>query len=107
MVEATSIAALLIDVEAGLRQLQLWDEEPPPAEALASTQPFCIDTLSFPQWLQHVFLPTMYHLLESGQALPEDCGIAPMAEEYFSGSGLPCTALISVLAAIDDLLTNG
>ena len=43
------VAALLIDVESGLRQLNLWELRSPPAEALASTQPFCIDTLNFAQ----------------------------------------------------------
>ena len=48
----TEIAEVLIDIEAQLRQLGLWDKIPPSTEALASTQPFCVDTLTLPQWLQ-------------------------------------------------------
>jgi uncharacterized protein YqcC (DUF446 family) len=106
MPETEQVAALLIDVEAGLRQLQLWEAEPPPAEALASTQPFCIDTLNFAQWLQHIFLPTMYRLLEDGQPLPTECAIAPMAEEYFRGLALHSQELEAALAKIDRLLTG-
>ena len=106
MPESEQVAALLIDVEAALRQLDLWELRPLPAEALASTQPFSIDTLNFAQWLQHIFVPTMYGLLESGQRLPTECAIAPMAEEYFRGLGLPSTSLEDALSAIDQLLTG-
>ena len=101
----TEIAEVLIDIEAQLRQLGLWDRIPPSSEALASEQPFCVDTLSLPQWLQFVFLPTLYQMLEDEQPLPERCGIAPMAEEYFRGSELPAGALIGSLEKIDDLLS--
>ncbi len=107
MAQADKVAELLIDVEASLRQMNLWREEPPTDEALASTQPFCIDTLGFDQWLQFIFLPTMYQLIESGQDLPTECAIAPMAEEYFRGSELPTQALQEALAAVDRLLTDG
>ena len=78
----TQVAEVLIDIEAQLRQLGQWDKIPPSTEALASTEPFCVDTLTLPQWLQFVFLPTIYRMLEEGQPLPQRCGIAPMAEEF-------------------------
>ena len=101
----TGVAALLIDIEAELRQLGLWDKLPPSQEALASDQPFSIDTLTLPQWLQFIFLPTIYQLLEQGQPLPDRCGIAPMAEEYFRGTGLGCAELVTSLVRIDELLS--
>ena len=101
----TEVAEVLIDIEAQLRQLGLWDKIPPSTEALASTQPFCVDTLSLPQWLQFVFLPTVYQMLEEEQALPERCGIAPMAEEFFKGSGLAVDDLVRSLEKVDELLS--
>jgi uncharacterized protein YqcC (DUF446 family) len=103
----TEVAELLIDIEAQLRQLGLWDKIPPSTDALASTQPFCVDTLTLPQWLQFVFLPTMYQMLEDGDSLPERCGIAPMAEEFFKGSGLAIDDLVRSLEDIDELLSAG
>jgi uncharacterized protein YqcC (DUF446 family) len=103
----TEVAAVLIDIEAQLRQLGLWDRIPPSREALASTEPFCIDTLTLPQWLQFVFLPTLYRMLEDGQALPERCAITPLAEEYFRGAGLPVEALLAALQRVDALLSDG
>ncbi len=106
MAQAEHVAALLIDIEAQLRQLDLWQAEPPGADALASTQPFCIDTLSFSQWLQFVFVPSMYHLIEAEQTLPLGCAIAPMAEEYFRGLSLPSGALERSLLEVDRLLSE-
>jgi uncharacterized protein YqcC (DUF446 family) len=79
----------------------------PDSEALASTQPFAMDTLSLPQWLQFIFIPRMYALVESRAALPHKCRIAPMAEEYFRGRGrgMGEASLIAVLESIDTLLS--
>jgi len=89
------VAALLIDLEAHLRNRLLWDAEEPDPAALASTQPFCIDTLSFPQWLQFVFLPRMRLLLDADLPLPAQCAIAEMAEMQFgAGDGAEVIALL-------------
>jgi len=100
----TQVAEILIDIEAELRQLQLWEGEPPPDEAFASTQPFCFDTLTLPQWLQFVFLPRMHDLVAARAPLPGDCGIRPMAEEYFRNAQLPIRELLLALDRVDRLL---
>jgi uncharacterized protein YqcC (DUF446 family) len=102
----SELAELLIDLEAQLRQLRLWDRIPPSTAALASREPFCIDTLTLPQWLQFIFLPTIYRMLEQDEPLPERCSITPLAEEHFEGSGLAAGELLRVLRAVDDLLTS-
>ncbi|WP_428820657.1 YqcC family protein [Microbulbifer sp. MCCC 1A16149] len=101
------IATLLLELEAEMRAVELWDAEPPSEEALASTQPFCVDTLTLPQWLQFVFLPRMSQLVELEQPLPGKCGIAPMAEEYFRGTDLPIAGLTRKLLDIDKRLERG
>ncbi len=101
----TEIAEVLIDIEAQLRQLGLWDKIPPSTEALASTEPFCVDTLTLPQWLQFIFLPTIYRMLEEEEALPQRCGNAPKAEEFLKGSGLAVGELVNSLLKIDGLLS--
>lgn len=98
------IATMLLEVEADLRRLQLWQDEWPSEEALASTQPFCVDTMTLPQWLQFVFLPRMRYLVEAEMPLPQKCGIAPMAEEFFRGSELGVAGLIKTLEHIDSRL---
>lgn len=101
-----SVAEVLMDVEKELRQLQLWEFEMISEEALASTEPFAIDTMTFPQWLQFIFLPRLYLMIEQQQDLPMHCSVAPMAEEYFSVLGLHSTPLVGHLQKIDGLLTR-
>jgi uncharacterized protein YqcC (DUF446 family) len=102
----TQAASLLIDIEAELRRLDCWDAQPPPTRALASTQPFAVDTLTLPQWLQFIFLPRMYALIAAHGPLPGRCGIAPMAEEYFRGCARDTRPLLHALMAMDDLLNT-
>jgi uncharacterized protein YqcC (DUF446 family) len=102
----SDIAERLIDLEAQLRQLNLWGADPPSPDALASEQPFAMDTLALEEWLQFIFLPTLYRLLDTGAALPERCAIAPMAEETLGKRGLPVASLIATLQDLDRLITG-
>ena len=97
----TEVAATLMDIEGELRNLSLWESAAPDADALGSTQPFAVDTLTLPQWLQWIFLPTMRRLIDERQPLPSKCGITPMAEEYFRGQNLPINGLLDALESID------
>ncbi len=101
-----AIAETLMDIEQELRVLRLWECEMIAEEALLSVQPFAVDTMTFPQWLQFIFLPRMYFLLDEQLPLPSNSAIAPMAEQYFSGLNLHSSSLIAHLQAIDGLLTN-
>lgn len=99
------IASRLIDLELELRRLQLWSDEPPAPEALASDQPFAVDCLEFEQWLQFIFLPTLYDLLNRHAPLPSQCGIAPMAEQTFAARAVAADTLIAVLRDLDERIT--
>lgn len=105
MTRVARLQSLLMDLECELRSLELWQAETPSAEALASVQPFCIDSLTFEQWLQFIFLPRMTELLANQLPLPAKCQLSPMGEEAFSGRELPTASLLSVLAAIDSQFT--
>ncbi|WP_444932134.1 YqcC family protein [Microbulbifer sp. SSSA002] len=102
----SEIADQLLFLESELRNLQVWQDNAPPAEALASTEPFCVDTLTLPQWLQFIFLPRMQILIESEMPLPGQCGIAPVAEEFFKGRE-DAAALLAILETIDQRLQRG
>ena len=101
-----AVAEILIDLEKELRELRLWEFESPSEEALASTQPFAIDTLNFPQWLQFIFIPRLYFMIEQRMPLPNASGVKPMAEEYFQVLSLNGASLISHLGRIDTLLSQ-
>ncbi|MGP4844240.1 YqcC family protein [Marinobacter sp. 1Y8] len=103
---AADVADGLIAIETELRRLNYWESEPPASEALSSTQPFCMDTLGFHQWLQFIFLPRMKVIIEQDLALPAVSGIAPMAEEFFRNEPVSGSALVNELARIDSLLSE-
>lgn len=99
------LISLLIDIECELRRAQLWSAEVPSAEALASVEPFCVDTMGFDQWLQFVFLPRMRALLESGGALPTACDIATMAETVWAAN-VQAKHVIVALREFDRAITD-
>ena len=101
------VAALLIDIEAQLRTQQLWDSTAPDPQALLSEMPFCVDTLSLPQWLQFVLLPRLRVLISTSAQLPDNCAIAAMAEIWFQGNAYHGTNLIKLLQRLDELLEAG
>lgn len=102
----SGLAELLIDVECAMRNMDLWNSERPSDAALASEQPFCIDTLNFSQWLQFIFIERMRILIDMRAPLPENCAIAPMAEEYFRGTSQSGAELIAPLRKLDSLITK-
>lgn len=101
------LADRLLLIERELRVLGWWAAEAPGSEALASQEPFCIDTLAFEQWLQWIFLPRMKHLLESGSPLPEVSGIRAMAEVAYREQPVIARRLLELLGEFDRLLTRG
>lgn len=96
-------AELLGQIEHVMQQQALWQASPPKPEALASSAPFCCDTLSFPQWLQFILLPRMRALIDAHRPLPTAVAIAPMAEETLAAEH---QALIRLLEAFDQLLSG-
>lgn len=79
------VADQLLLIERELRVLGWWSDLPPSAEALASVEPFSVDTLDFHQWLQWIFLPRMKQILEHDLPLPNASGILEMAEMVYAG----------------------
>ena len=75
------VKQLLNRLAQHMQAAALWSEQPPSDEALASTLPFCCDTLTFENWLQFVFIPKMSHMLAHRMPLPQALVIAPMAEQ--------------------------
>ena len=104
------LSDLLADVSAELKAMGLWQQQPPSAQALASTQPFAVDQLSFNQWLQFIFVPRIAQIIATQAPLPESCSIAPMAEEFFQGQAnldpQKSAAMLVHLAALDRLITH-
>jgi|TARA_R110002095_G_scaffold118554_1_gene103293 uncharacterized protein YqcC (DUF446 family) len=100
------LADVLLALEVELRRQQLWAMERPNDELLNSIQPFCVDTLSFQQWLQFIFLPRMKDIIESGQQLPSCCDIAPMAAESFELIKQQTDTVVNLLIECDQIIST-
>lgn len=94
----------LIKLEQMLKQCSLWSNNVPSKSAMASSAPFACDAMAFEQWLQFIFIPKMYELIEFQQPLPTNMAIAPMAEHVWQGRG-DYAELIRHLHDFDTLLS--
>jgi uncharacterized protein YqcC (DUF446 family) len=98
------LADVLLELEASLREAGRWERQRPASRALASSLPFCIDTLTIEQWLQWVLLPRMKHLLEQREPLPTRSAIYEYGQQCLCSDD-PCTArLLVLLKRFDDLI---
>ncbi|TWI50894.1 uncharacterized protein YqcC (DUF446 family) [Pseudomonas duriflava] len=101
-----ALADQLLLIERELRVLGWWEHESPSPADLASQQPFCVDTLTFSQWLQWIFLPRMKVIIETDCGLPERSGIKPMAEVAYQSNLSTVTALLNALGEFDRLIEH-
>ncbi len=102
----TDVASLLIDLEAELRRGGYWQAEPLDAAALASVEPFGVDTMTLAQWLQFIFIPRMHLLAAAQQPLPGRCEVVPIAEEFF-GKGPAEQKILALIDALDRAINRG
>ncbi|MEH6493299.1 YqcC family protein [Halopseudomonas sp.] len=98
-----ALADALLRLELGLRALGLWSDTRPAAERLNSPAPFCVDTLTFEQWLQWVFIPRLALLINQQGRLPAACNIMPMAQEALAPLGRRGQPLLGTVAEVDRL----
>ena len=98
------LAIALAELVEHMRSQHLWSDEKPDANALASMEPFCVDTLNFEQWLQYVMVPTFMSMIESEQVLPNQCDIHPMAQQAWQQKYQVVQGAIKV---IDRVISTG
>ncbi|MBY3789697.1 YqcC family protein [Photobacterium carnosum] len=72
---------LLTQLENILQHHHYWETITPEPQALASTEPFAIDTLDCHQWLQWIFIPKLHYLIVQRLPLPTQFAISPYVEE--------------------------
>ena len=98
------VTLLLNHIEQELRRQNVWATMPPSPEAMASTTPFCMDTMAFSQWLQWVFMPRVRSILDQGGRLPTGSNIKPYAEEAIKAEGLEAEKLLTHMEQFDHIM---
>lgn len=99
----SEISLALKELELELLRLGVWSVQGPARGQLASTEPFCVDTMAFEQWLQWVFIPRMQLHADQGLALPGGCRVTPMGEQALGHLGRGQMEVLRLLARIDQL----
>ena len=94
------VEILIVKLEQSLREAKLWSSKVPSIKALQSNLPFAIDTLSFEQWLQFVFIPKMSEIVSTESTLPDNVELLPMAEQSFGAADYQ-SRIVKVLREID------
>ncbi|WP_111977333.1 YqcC family protein [Algibacillus agarilyticus] len=100
------LQTLLLQLEKSMLQAGAWQIERPNQQAMQSQLPFCIDTLTFSQWLQFVFIEKMQNMINANQPLPSTLQLLPMADEAYKVEGDCDYAIRQTIAKIDQLFSH-
>lgn len=98
------VSALLIAIREEMKTKLLWAEQSPSAEALASTQPFCVDTLAFSEWIQWLMIPRLQTMIAQQMPLPQNSNMHAMSEEAFKTLDADTAQLESLIQQLDEAL---
>lgn len=89
-------------VEAELKRIGYWRDDPLPPEMYQFTQAFAMDTMPFACWLQFILIPRVRSIVESGGEFPPTSMVATQAIREFDGL-TETDQLISTLSEFDAL----
>lgn len=106
MSRAHEVSQILVEIRTEMQVIDLWAALPPSDEALASSQPFCIDTMEFSQWVQWLLIPRLEQMIERELPLPQNSQIHPMAEEVFKQLEEDSDRLLKLIEQLDSLLST-
>lgn len=103
------LSQALGELEETLKAAHLWQIEAPDQTAMRSQQPFCVDTMSMPQWLRFVFIQRLQELADERGAMPVKCEVAPAVAVYLQQEGVDALGqqrLIKAIEQVDYLVTH-
>ena len=100
-----ALAHVVDELEAELRRMQLWEQEPPSDAQLESVKPFCFDTLALSQWLQWMLIPRVREIISGSGELPTQSAIHPLAEDCFEHLD-DAGRLLKLIARFDRLIVD-
>jgi uncharacterized protein YqcC (DUF446 family) len=90
------------EIEAELKRIGYWQQQPLPAEKLQFKRAFGADTMSFPQWLQFVFLPRARDVAAKRAKAPDASTVGAYAVRELDGDP-KADQLVSLLSEFDAL----
>jgi uncharacterized protein YqcC (DUF446 family) len=101
MPETQVVLSKLAQIETEMRRIDLWQEDPLMAEQYDFKAAFAGDTMSFPQWLQFIFIPNVQRAGKNG-SFPSSSQVSTKAVREFDGMD-EAARLIELLSEFDAL----
>ena len=88
-------------IESEMRSSGFWQNEPLRPEQLDFEQAFAMDTMSYAQWLQFIFLPRVREAVAANQ-FPSGSSVGAQAVREFDGAP-DADRLVTLLSEFDAL----
>jgi uncharacterized protein YqcC (DUF446 family) len=88
-------------IEAEMRRIGFWESEPLRPEQMEFTQAFAMDTMTFAEWLQFIFLPRVREAAASNR-FPSGSSVGAQAVREFDGNP-DADTLVTLLSEFDAL----
>ena len=99
-----AVISLLEQIQLEMETLTLWQSTAPSQSQFQSSIPFCMDTMSFSQWLQWVYIGRLRAIIEAGGVLPAGAQVHPYAQESFKVEGIRSEPILKMIEQLDKLL---
>lgn len=99
------VASKADEIEAELKRLGRWMENPLPDECFIEMGAFGSNTMGFEQWLQFVLIPRIREIIEEKSDFPAGSNLAPYGIRYFDGD-INAEPLQDILYSLDQLINQ-
>jgi len=106
MPDRAEVKARIDEIEAEMKTIGMWRDQPLPPEAYDFHQAFGMDTMPFAWWLQFIFIPRVNEIIESGGQFPRQSQVGGQAVREFDGDD-EANHLVSLLSSFDRYIEQG
>lgn len=100
-----AVTAELNELQSQMERKGLWQTLPPSPDKMMSVEPFSIDTLTFLEWLQWVYIARLRAIIEADAELPSGAQVYPYGEEAFKAAGIQADDILLTVKRLDQLLS--
>ena len=100
-----SVEIILGEIISEMKRIGYWSEAPLPDEAFQFTQAFAMDTMTFPQWLQHILIPRVNSILDEKGDFPDKSMVGTQAIREIDGDETAST-LVHLLNEFDRIINQ-
>lgn len=89
-------------IEAEMKRIGWWREEPLPPEMYDFTQAFAMDTMPYVYWLQFILIPRVHAIIAEHGQFPPESSVGTQAIREFDGQD-EAAGLVHLLCEFDAL----